>query len=135
MYGTRKELNQLMKRAFGRDEKLAALVWSRQDVMALAEDMTGEEADAILCAIGNTGLGDHQEEGVSVRTVHELLAGLRAETRMVEVPSDLLARITETARLALSAGDAQAWELARHSFPSVNDALCDVAWLEKQLAA
>jgi len=135
MYGTRKELNQLMKRAFGREEKLAVLVWSRQDVMALAEDMTGVEADAILCAIGNIGLGDHQEEGVSVRTVYELLAGLRAETRMVAVPSDLLVRITETMRRALSAGDAQAWELVRHSFPSVNDALCDVAWLEKQLAA
>ncbi|PIJ50007.1 hypothetical protein BL250_08730 [Erwinia sp. OLTSP20] len=134
MYATRKELNQLMKRAFGRDEKLALLVWTREDVKAVAT-MTEAEADAILCAIGNAGLGDHQEEGVSFRTVHELLAGLRAETRMVPVPSDLLARITETARRALSAGDAQAWELARHSFPSVNDALCDVAWLEKQLAA
>ncbi len=134
MYGTRKELNQLMKRAFGRDEKLALLVWTREDVTEV-ETMTEHEADAILCAIGNIGLGDHIDEGVSGATVRKMLAGLRAETRMVSVPSDLLARITETTRRALSAGDAQAWELARHSFPSVNDALCDVAWLEKQLAA
>lgn len=44
MYGTRKEVTRLIKRAFGGEEKLALLVWSEQDVMAQAEDMTVQES-------------------------------------------------------------------------------------------
>jgi hypothetical protein len=97
MYGTRKEISRKMKRAFACTEKLAVLIWTEQDVMAQAEDMTVQEAREILSAIGKVGLYDHLEEGVSYHTVQELLAGLRAERRAVTLDAGLLERVTRTA--------------------------------------
>ncbi|EKJ9647170.1 DUF1380 family protein [Salmonella enterica] len=65
MYGTRKELNKKLKRVFGNDERFALLVWTKQDVMSLAQGMTEVEADAILREIGKTGFGDHQYPSVA----------------------------------------------------------------------
>lgn len=78
MYGTRKELNKKLKRAFGDNEKFALLVWTRETIAGAAEDMTEQEAESILEQIGSTGGGDHAEEGISFATVLELLAGLRS---------------------------------------------------------
>jgi hypothetical protein len=36
LYGTRKELNKKLKRMFGNEERYALLVWTKEDVMALA---------------------------------------------------------------------------------------------------
>ncbi|EBP1800497.1 DUF1380 domain-containing protein [Salmonella enterica] len=121
MYGTRKELNKKLKRVFGNDERFALLVWTKQDVMSLAQGMTEVEADAILREIGKTGFGDHAEAGISYRTVQELYAGLR-EMPGVSVPADLLARITDIAGRALDTEDAQAWPLVCRQYPSVADA-------------
>lgn len=134
MFGTRKEISKKLKRAFARDEKMAVLVWTLLDVQAV-ENMTEEEAEAILCSIGNVGMGDHIEEGISESTVKEMLAGLRADISVVEVPSDVLARIVDTAERVLKSDAACAWTLARHNFPGVGDALADIDWIKKRLAA
>ncbi|EHL5833488.1 DUF1380 family protein [Salmonella enterica] len=133
MYGTRKELNKKLKRMFGCNERFALLVWTKQDVMALAQGMTEVEADAILREIGKTGFGDHAEAGISYRTVQELYAGLRAEIPTVSVPADLLARVTDIAGRALDTEDAQAWPLVCQEYPGVAAAQADIARL-RQLA-
>jgi len=135
MYGTRKEVTRLMKRAFGGGERLALLVWTAQDVMAQAEDMTAQEADAILCAIGNVGLYDHMEEGISSRTVRELLAGLRAGRATVTLDADLLARVMRTAEQALNAEDGAAWDAGAGTPPTIRDGLADIARVRALLAA
>ncbi|EAO6252938.1 DUF1380 domain-containing protein [Salmonella enterica] len=134
MYGTRKELNKKLKRVFGNDERFVLLVWTKQDVMSLAQGMTEVEADAILREIGKTGFGDHAEAGISYRTVQELYAGLR-EMPSVSVPADLLARITDIAGRALDTEDAQAWPLVCRQYPSVADAQADIARLRQQALA
>ncbi|EEB7409441.1 DUF1380 domain-containing protein [Salmonella enterica] len=133
MYGTRKELNKKLKRMFGNDERFALLVWTKQDVMSLAQGMTEVEADAILHEIGKTGFGDHAEAGISYRTVQALYAGLRAEIPTVSVPADLLARVTDIAGRALDTEDAQAWPLVCQEYPGVAAAQADIARL-RQLA-
>ncbi|QEW34553.1 DUF1380 domain-containing protein (plasmid) [Erwinia billingiae] len=135
MYGTRKEINRLMKRAFTREEKLAVLIWTAQDVMAQAEDMTEQEADAILNAIGNVGLGKHMEEGISVQTVGELLASLRAGSRTVTLDAWLLERVTRTAERALVAEDGAAWDAGAGTPHTVRDALNDITRVRALLAA
>lgn len=135
MYGTRKELNKKLKRMFGNEERFALLLWTKEEVMAQAENMTAGEADAILQEIGRAGTGDHTEEGISYRTVQALYAGLRADIPTVSVPADLLARLTDVAGRALDAEDGQAWPLVRQHYPSVADAQADIAWLRQQLAA
>ena len=69
LYGTRKELNKRLKRMFGNEERIALLVWTKQDVMAQVENMTEAEADMLLALIGRAGTGEHTEDGVSFRTV------------------------------------------------------------------
>jgi hypothetical protein len=64
LYGTRKELNKKLKRMFGNEERYALLVWTKEDVMAQVENMTEHEAHIVLELIGQTGTGDHAEEGV-----------------------------------------------------------------------
>lgn len=110
LYGTRKELNKKLKRAFGDTEKFALLVWTRETIMGAAEDMTEQEADHILAEIGGAGSGDHAEEGISFGTVLELLAGLRAVPAMVSVPVDLLERVSDWAERCLNEQDAIAWQ-------------------------
>ncbi|EBR8575344.1 hypothetical protein DOV67_28335, partial [Salmonella enterica subsp. enterica serovar Java] len=104
MYGTRKELNKILKRMFGNDEHFTLLVWTTQDVMAQVENMTESEASAILQEIAS--VANHTEEGISYRTVQDMYAGLRAEIPTVIVPADLLARLTDVVGLALDAEDA-----------------------------
>jgi hypothetical protein len=77
LYGTRKELNKKLKRMFGNEERYALLVWTKEDVMALAGNMTEAEAHTLLELIGRTGTGEHTEEGVSFRTVQAMYAGIR----------------------------------------------------------
>ncbi|MGJ3289441.1 DUF1380 family protein [Klebsiella sp. PL-2018] len=135
LYGTRKELNKKLKRMFGNDERYALLVWTKEDVMAQAENMTEAEADTLLALIGRTGTGEHTEEGVSFRTVQALYAGIQGNTPRVSVPADTLARITDIAARAVSGEDAQAWPLVQKHYPSVADAQKDIAWLENEIAA
>ncbi len=134
MYGTRKELNSKLKRMFGNDERFALLVWTKQDVMALAQGMTEVEADAILREIGRKGTGEHTGDGISDSTVQALYAGLQTEIPTVSVPADLLARVTDIAGRALDTEDAQAWPLVCRQYPGVADAQADIARL-RALAA
>ncbi|ELU3815722.1 DUF1380 family protein [Salmonella enterica] len=133
MYGTRKELNKILKRMFGNDEHFTLLVWTTQDVMAQVENMTESEASAVLQEIAS--VANHTEEGISYRTVLDMYAGLRAEIPTVIVPADLLARLTDVVGLALDAEDAQAWPLVCQHYPSVADAQADITWLRQLLAA
>ncbi|CAM4378495.1 TPA: DUF1380 domain-containing protein [Klebsiella michiganensis] len=135
LYGTRKELNKKLKRMFGNEERYALLVWTKEDVMAQVENMTEHEAHIVLELIGQTGTGDHAEEGVSFRTVQDLYAGIQESTRRISVPADMLAKLTNIAGRALSEEDARAWPLVCLQYPTVADALADIDWLRLQLAA
>jgi hypothetical protein len=99
MYGTRKELNKKLKRAFGDNEKFALLIWTRETIAGAAEDMTEQEAESILEQIGSTGGGDHAEEGISFATVLELLAGLRSapagEGAAATPPGDFITQVAD----------------------------------------
>lgn len=59
LYGTRKELNKKLKRMFGNEERYALLVWTKEDVMAQAWNMTEAEAHTLLELISRTGTGEH----------------------------------------------------------------------------
>lgn len=113
LYGTRKELNKKLKRAFGDTEKFALLVWTRETVTGAAQDMTEQEADHILAEIGSTGSGDHAEEGISFGTVLELLAGLRVAPQMVSVPAGLLEQVSAWAERCLNEEDVRAGNAGR----------------------
>lgn len=102
LYGTRKELNKKLKRMFGNEERYALLVWTKEDVMAQAWNMTEAEAHTLLELIGRTGTGEHTEEGVSFRTVQALYAGIRPGIPRVSVPVDTLHRITDIAAQAIT---------------------------------
>lgn len=103
--------------------------------MAQAEDMTAQEADAILCAIGNAGLYDHMDGGISSCTVRKLLAGLRSGRETVTLDADLLARVMRTAEHALSAADGAAWDAGAGTPAAVRDGLADIARVRALLAA
>jgi hypothetical protein len=135
LYGTRKELNKKLKRMFGNEERIALLVWTKQDVMAQVENMTEAEADTLLALIGRMGTGEHTEEGVSFRTVQALYAGICTNIPRVSVPADTLARITDIAARAVSGEDAQAWHLVQKHYPGVADAQAEIAWLKNEIAA
>ncbi|MCW9490376.1 DUF1380 family protein [Klebsiella michiganensis] len=133
LYGTRKELNKKLKRMFGKEERYALLVWTKEDVMAQVENMTEHEAHIVLELIGQTGTGDHAEEGISFRTVQTLYAGIQDSTRRVSVPADMLEKLTYIAGWALSEDDAQAWPLVSRLYPTVADARADIHWLRQLL--
>jgi len=140
MYGTRKTLNTQLKRAFGNEEPFALLIWTREQIenIALAEGygvVTDSEVEHILKTIGDMGLYDHTAKGISWHTVGVMLRRLRIEQRTLEVPVDLLARLTDIAASALSHGDDQAWPLVCQQYPSADEAQADIAWLRQQLAA
>lgn len=129
LYGTRKQLNRTLKRAFGDNEKFALLVWTREAVMAQAEGMTEGEADRILELIGKTGAGDHAEEGVSNLTVRGLLVDVRIETTKVSVRADMLTRVLRIAQQALTAAESEAWNAGRNIPAAVVSGLNDVSAL------
>lgn len=133
LYGTRKELNQKLKRAFGDAEKFALLLWTRETIMGAAEDMTEQEADHILAEIGRTGSGDHAEEGISFGTVRELLAGLRAAPQMVSVPAALLTQLSNWAERGLNDQDAAAWHAGRATPETVARGLAALAVLKQMM--
>ncbi|EGU3705111.1 DUF1380 domain-containing protein [Salmonella enterica] len=135
LYGTRKELNKKLKRMFGNEERYALLVWTKEDVMAQVETMTEDEAHIVLELIGQTGTGDHAEDGVSFHTVQALYAGIQESTRRVSVPADMLEKLTDIAGRALSDEDARAWPLVCRQYPTVADAQADINWLRQLLAA
>lgn len=133
MYGTRKELNKKLKRMFGEGERIALLIWTRQDVLAQIADMTEPEADAILQEIGQVGTGDHAEEGISTGTVKEIYAEIRATTPVLPVSVDLLERLTEITLYALSGDDEFAWPLVQNYYPSVAAARNEIEWLRRNM--
>ncbi|NCF08717.1 DUF1380 family protein [Kosakonia sp. MH5] len=135
LYGTRKELNKKLKRAFGDTEKLALLVWTRETIMGAAEDMTEQEADHILAEIGSAGSGDHAEEGISFGTVLELLAGLRAAPQMVSVPAALLEQVSCWAERGLNEQDAAAWDAGKSTPETVARGLSALSALRYLMAA
>ncbi|HBU6431724.1 DUF1380 family protein [Klebsiella pasteurii] len=135
LYGTRKELNKKLKRMFGNEERYALLVWTKEDVMAQAWNMTEAEAHTLLELFGRTGTGEHTEEGVSFRTVQALYAGIRPGIPRVSVPVDTLYRITDIAAQAINGEDEHSPSLTVDHYPSVADAQAEIAWLKREIAA
>lgn len=64
MYGTRKEINDKLKRAFTNDEPLAVLVWSRETVTdVFDEELTDAEVGHLMSRIGAVAFYGHAAEG------------------------------------------------------------------------
>lgn len=105
MYGTRKEINQTLKRAFGNDEKLAVLVWSRESIIPVDESMTYNEVNHLLVRIGMLSLYEHTTCGISLNTLWTWLKEFRGqngeEEATVPVDTVLLARVAQIAESAL----------------------------------
>lgn len=74
MYGTRKEINDKLKRAFTNDEPLAVLVWSRETVTdVFDEELTDAEVGHLMSRIGAVAFYGHAADGVSRHTLSEWL--------------------------------------------------------------
>lgn len=91
MYGTRKEINEKLKRAFANSEPLAVLVWSRETVTdVIDEELTDAEADRLLRRIGGVAFYGHAAEGISRHTLSEWLWSDRKNIETVTVDAALL---------------------------------------------
>lgn len=103
MYGTRLEIIRELKRMFSAEEPLAVLVWTTESVMSLAQShgITESEATKVLARIGDIPMQEYQNQGVSFSSVINVLRLVRNEDRVVEVPADVLERLTVFAGMAL----------------------------------
>lgn len=136
MYGTRKEINDKLKRAFTNDEPLAVLVWSRETVMdVFDEELTDAEVCHLMSRIGAVAFYGHAADGVSRHTLSEWLSYHRAENRTVTVDAELLKKITMTAQRALLSAEGTAWDAGNDCTPSIRESLDDVARVLTMLAA
>jgi len=136
MYGTRKEINDKLKRGFSNDEPLAVLVWSREMVTDVVDEaLTDEEVCHLMSRIGAVAFYGHAAEGVSRHTLSEWLSFYRAPTRTVTVDAELLKKITLTARCALLSAEGKAWDAGNDCTPSISEGLDDVARVLTMLAA
>jgi len=136
MYGTRKEINDKLKRGFSNDEPLAVLVWSREMVTDVVDEaLTDEEVCHLMSRIGAVAFYGHAAEGVSRHTLSEWLSFYRAPTRTVTVDAQLLKKITLTARSALLSAEGKAGDAGTDCTPSIREGLDDVARVLTMLAA
>ena len=91
MYGTRKDINEKLKRAFTNSEPLAVPVWSRETVTdVIDEELTDAEADRLLCRIGGVAFYGHAAEGISRHTLSEWLWSDRKTIQTVTADAALL---------------------------------------------
>lgn len=136
MYGTRKDINEKLKRAFTNSEPLAVLVWSRETVTdVIDEELTDAEADRLLCRIGGVAFYGHAAEGISRHTLSEWLWSDRKTIQTVTVDAALLKKITERAQRALLSEEGRAWDAGSDCPPGVREGLDDVARMLTLLAA
>ncbi|MEJ5174625.1 DUF1380 family protein [Erwinia sp. MYb416] len=136
MYGTRKEINDKLKRAFTNDEPLAVLVWSRETVTdVFDEELTDAEVGHLMSRIGAVAFYGHAADGVSRHTLSEWLSLHRAETRTIMVDAELLKKITLTARNALLSAEGAAWDAGKDCTPAIREGLDDVARVLTMLTA
>ena len=112
---------------FGNEQSVAVLVWTKADVMNCGEcmDMTEDEADRVLSAIGDEGY--HFEYGIGQDRVREMLNNLRDEeeqAREVSVPVIALIQILRVAGDFMRLEDAQNGEgSAKRFFPQELEAI------------
>ncbi|PVZ84164.1 hypothetical protein C9426_23950 [Serratia sp. S1B] len=102
MYGTQKEICQELNRMFEESELLAIFVWTTESIKEIAYShvITDEEAERVLGFVGNIPMKKYQD-GVSFQTIMEALSHVRTEMRPLEVPADLLSRLSMYAERAL----------------------------------
>ncbi|WP_168393719.1 DUF1380 family protein [Erwinia amylovora] len=135
MYGTRKEINEKLKRAFTNNEPLAVLVWSRETVTdVFDEELTDAEVDHLMCRIGGVAFYGHAAEGISRHTLGEWLSFHRS-ARTVTVEAELLKKITLIAQRALLSKEGRAWDAGNDCPPEVREGLDNVARVLTLLAA
>lgn len=81
MHDSVKNICERLAEAFGDEDSIAVLVWTKADVMDCGESMkiTNEEAKKMLSGIGDEE--DHCRYGVDRRSIRDRLAYLREEER------------------------------------------------------
>lgn len=136
MYGTRKEINEKLKRAFTNDEPLAVLVWSRETVTdVIDEDLTDAEVCHLMSRIGAVAFYGHAADGVSRNTLSEWLSLYRAPTRTVTVDAELLKKITLTAQRAMLSAVGTTWDTDNDCTMAIREGLDDVTRMLTKLSA
>lgn len=100
MHGNVKSICGRLAEAFGDEESIAVLVWTKADVIDCGESMeiTEEEVERVLSGIGDEGY--HCLYGIDRESIRDRLAYLREEeelAREVNVPAAALAQVLRVA--------------------------------------
>lgn len=134
MHDSVKNICERLTEAFGDEESVAVLVWTKGDVMDCAGcmEITEEEAGRVLSAIGEEGY--HCEYGIGKDSVRDMVNTLREEeeqAREVSVSATALAQVLRVAWDFMRLEDAQGgegyaaslWRLEHDALRKVGDAL------------
>ncbi|HBA5296134.1 TPA: DUF1380 domain-containing protein [Escherichia coli] len=104
MYGTCETLCRALAAQYPGDTPLMLLIWSPEEIQALADGMeislTDHEIRAILARLEDIPEDQRIESGISSDVAMEIINNVR-ENRQVTVPAELLASLIQTAEQAL----------------------------------
>ncbi|WP_300002436.1 DUF1380 family protein [uncultured Cedecea sp.] len=118
MYGTRETICQILAKEYPADTPLNIVVWSPEDVEALAEgidlDVSEAEVRNVLERIDTISEEERLEYGVSCGAVMNLINQVKVEALNITVPVALLESILSTAEQALWRKE---WEAGDKSHP------------------
>lgn len=104
MYGTRETLCRALAAKYPGDTPLMLVVWSPEDIQALADGMeislTDHEIRTVLARLEDIPEDQRTESGISSGAAMEIISNV-SENRQVTVPAELLASLIQTAEQAL----------------------------------
>ncbi len=104
MYGTCETLCRELAAQYPGDAPLMLVVWSPEEIQALADGMdislSDHEIRAVLARMEDIPEDQRTESGISSAAVMEIISNV-SENRQVTVPAELLASLIQTAEQAL----------------------------------
>lgn len=104
MYGTCETLCRELAAQYPGDTPLMLVVWSPEDIQALADGMeislTDHEIRTVLARLEDIPEDQRAESGISSAAAMEIISNV-SENRQVTVPAELLASLIQTAEQAL----------------------------------
>lgn len=105
MYGTCETLCRLLREQYPAETPLNLIVWSPEDIEALADGMeyavSEQDVKAVLACLDAIPEEQRLESGVSAGAVMDLIEQVKQAAAAVSVPADLLETLLTTAEQAL----------------------------------
>lgn len=105
MYGTCETLCRELAAQYPGDTPLMLVVWSLEDIQALADGMeislTDHEIRTVLTRLEGIPEEQRIESGISAGAAMAIISNVKAEARHVTVPAELLESLILTAEQAL----------------------------------